>query len=109
MRKDSTSTPAPSPFPGSSSITAGGNRRSLSPSLFYPGVEERNKPDNGHDWSASMGTQRHYINDDISELGIRDANDIVVQFEPTHAVTGEAMNADQESLISIDSIRLISR
>jgi hypothetical protein len=63
----------------------------------------------GHEEAGSMGTQRHYINDDISELGIRDANDIVVQFEPTHAVTGEAMNADQESLISIDSIRLISR
>lgn len=69
--------------------------------------------DHDHHGAASMGgtmgTKRYYLNDDISELGIRDARDIVVQFEPSNAVTGEAVNADQESLISIDSIRLISR
>ncbi|HEX7025613.1 MAG TPA: tyrosinase family protein [Gammaproteobacteria bacterium] len=62
-----------------------------------------------HGEAGSMGTQRYYLNDDISELGIRDARDIVVQFEPSNAVTGEVLNTDQESLISIDSIRLISR
>lgn len=62
-----------------------------------------------HDGPSSMGTQRYYLNDDIAELGISDIQDIVVQFEPSNAVTGEALNMDQESLISIDSIRLISR
>lgn len=58
---------------------------------------------------ASLGTQRYYLNDDISELKISDINDILVQFVPSNAVTGEALDVDQESLISIDSIRLISR
>jgi hypothetical protein len=62
-----------------------------------------------HEAADSMGTQRYYLNDDISELGIRDIKDIVVQFVPSNAVTGEALNEDQESLISMDSIRLISR
>lgn len=78
-------------------------------SLFGFGDHGSHGHDEAGSMGGSMGTQRYYLNDDISELGISDAKDIVVQFEPTHAVTGEVLNADQESLISIDSIRLISR
>lgn len=62
-----------------------------------------------HEGPTSLGTRRYYLNDDIREIGITNAEDISVEFEPTHAVTGEPLDRDGESLISIDSVRLITR
>lgn len=63
----------------------------------------------GHGHSMSLGTQRHYINDDMTELSITNTADILVQFVPSHSVTGELIENNETSPISIDSIRLISR
>ena len=62
-----------------------------------------------HEGPSSLGTRRYYLNDDILEIGITSTEDIAVQFEPTNAVTGEPMDQDGKSLISIDSVRLITR
>jgi tyrosinase len=62
-----------------------------------------------HGHSMSLGTQRHYLNDDMAELNIVNKADILVQFVPSHGVTGELLESNEDSPISIDSIRLIAR
>lgn len=61
-----------------------------------------------HEGPSTLGTRRYYLNDDIHEIGITSVEDIAVQFVPTQAVTGEPLDRDGESLISVDSVRLIT-
>ena len=64
--------------------------------------------DHGGDGPSGMGTRRYYLNDDIQEIGITSVEDIGVQFVPNSAVTGEPIDQDGESLISVDSVRLMT-
>lgn len=57
----------------------------------------------------SLGTRRYYLNDDIREIGVTSIEDIAVHFVPNSAVTGEPLDREGESLISIDSVRLITQ
>ena len=62
----------------------------------------------GHRGPTSLGTKRYYLNDDIREIGITSVEDISVHLVPSNAVTGEPLDREGESLISIDSVRLIT-
>ena len=73
------------------------------------GDGEHRDADSEHDGAISWGTRRFYVSDDISELDITDMDDLDVYFVPTHAVTGEVLDEEEgESLISIESVRLIT-
>ncbi|MDA8019797.1 MAG: tyrosinase family protein [Thermoanaerobaculia bacterium] len=64
--------------------------------------------DHGAEGASGFGTRRYYLNDDIQEVGITDMEDIAVEFVPNSAVTGEPLDQDGESLISVDSVRVMA-
>ena len=63
----------------------------------------------GHDdENPSLGSQRHYIEDDLSELNIQSANDILVHFVPMNRVTGKVVNSGEENPITIEKVSIIN-
>ena len=61
-----------------------------------------------HHGGGSLGSQRHYIEDDLAELDIQSAEDILVHFIPMSKVTGKVINRGEESPITIEKVSVIT-
>ncbi|NOX43331.1 MAG: tyrosinase family protein [Gammaproteobacteria bacterium] len=56
----------------------------------------------------SLGSQRHFIDDDLSQLDIKTPDDLLIHFVPMNGVTGEVIDQGSESPITIDKVSVVT-
>ena len=61
-----------------------------------------------HSDTSSLGSQRHYIEDDLAALDIQSLDDILVHFVPMNSVSGKVIDKNIESPIFIEKISIIT-